>query len=509
MPVVTRAPDPQPGRSGRLARSLVIVIALLIVAWIAPLARHRWIHAVLSFDAIPSAAVELPASKGVQLPPTPHVRVILIDGLSASVAAGLPNWRAVCARGAQLVIDVGFPTVSLPVEAELWSGLTQQQSGIVFRSDMPLVPALHAIPSAVPDSRAVAEDHGWIVRSLGFAHTEPLADPDHVMKDDHADDWHRLWLARAYAAVTSDAKLVFVHILRVDTAGHRTGRDSPLYQVTAGSADAILGELVAAAPDARWFLLSDHGHTATGGHGGEERELRQVEGCIAGPGVPHVHGGPVHAVDIARSLADSLGVTLGPDAHGRVFTAALAAPLRPDQAVPVVPLPRGALAIVIVVIGLALSYLAAGKWWLAPWWYVLGVACFIAVYGEPTLSMRIVWAPTGRAMYLTWLPSLGIAIVSTWIGLRSTATIRVVIAQLALPCAVVAAAITASGSWPLVFGDDIAPIVPHVTAWLSPLVLIAAHGCAAVALAVLARFVRWAFDRPSPPETPRSAPVVA
>ena len=500
-------PDLDRTRS-RFARALVIVIALLVIAWLAPFARRRWIHAVLSFDAIPTAPVELPKLHGVQLPPTPKIRVILIDGLAASVATVLPNWRAVCSRGAQLVVDVGFPTVSLPVEAELWSGLTQQQSGIVFRSDMPLIPALRGIPASVADSRAVAEDHGWIVRSLGFAHTEPIADPDHVALDNHLEDWHREWIAHARAAVTSDAQLVFVHVLRVDTAGHRAGRESPLYRVAAGTADSILGELVAAEPDARWFILSDHGHLAGGGHGGEELELRQVEGCIAGPGVPHIHGGPVHIVDIARSLADSLGVTLAPEAKGRVFTAALGSPLHPDQALPAVPLQRAALAIVIVVIGLALS-LAVRKWWLAPWWFVVGVISFVVVRGEPTLSTSMVWAPTGQAMYVTWLPSLVLAILATWLGLRTVATSRVVLAQLALPCAAVAAAITASGAWPLVFGHDIAPVTPHVTAWLSPLVLIAAHGCAAVALAVLARFVRWAFDPRSRPETPSSAPAAS
>jgi hypothetical protein len=451
------------------------------------------------------------------------VRVVLVDGLSASVAATLPNWRAVCERGAQLMVDVGFPSVSLPVEAELWTGLTQQQSGIVFRSDVPVIPPLHGIPSQVAESRAVAENHGWIVRSLGFAHTEPAADPNDVAKDDPT--W-REWISHARAAVTSDTRLAFVHILRVDTAGHRTGRDSPLYRTEAGVADAILGGLVAAQPDARWFVVSDHGHLATGGHGGEEREVRQVEGCIAGPGVPHTRGGPVHIVDVSRMLADSLGVSLDRDARGRVFGAAISAPLTGDLAVPAVPLQRGALGIVIVALAIALTYLMARTWWQAPWWWLVGVVSFVVVHGEPTLSKPIVWAPTGQAMYVTWLPSLAIAIIATWFGVTSidtappsggaasagkaglaTATIRVVLAQLALPCAAVAAAITASGAWPFVFGEHVAPIAPHVTAWLSPLVLIAAHGCAAVALAVLARFVQLAFDRRSPPVSPSTAPA--
>ena len=484
------------------------MIALLVIAWVAPRARHRWIHAITTYDAVPTEAVTLPIGTGSVLPAAEHVRVILVDGLSASVAATLPNWRAVCERGTQLTIDVGFPSVSLPVEAELWTGLTQQQSGIVFRSDVPVIPPLHGIPSQVADSRAVAENHGWIVRSLGFAHTEPAADPNDVAKDDPM--W-REWISHAHAAVTSDTRLAFVHILRVDTAGHRTGRDSPLYRTEAGVADAILGGLVAEQPEARWFVLSDHGHLATGGHGGEERELRQVEGCIAGAGVPHTRGGPVHIVDVARMLADSLGVSLDRDARGRVFGAAISAPLTGDRALPAVPLQRGALGIAIVALALALTYLMARTWWQAPWWWLVGVVSFVVVRGEPTLSEPIVWAPAGQAMYVTWLPSLAIAISATWFGVQSidtaTATIRVVLAQLALPCAAVAAAITASGAWPLVFGEHVAPIAPHVTAWLSPLVLIAAHGCAAVALAALARFVQLAFDRRSPPASPSIAPA--
>jgi hypothetical protein len=214
-------------------------------------------------------------------------------------------------------------------------------------------------------------------------------------------------------------------------------------------------------------------------------------------------------VDIARSLADSLEVRLAPEARGRPFAAALSAPLEPDQAVPPLPLQRGALAIVIVVVGLALAYLAARKWWLAPWWFAFAWVTLVVVHGEPSLSKSIVWAPSGRAMYETWLPALALLAVVTWIGLGRISTIRVVAATLALPYAAVAAAITASGAWPLVFGREIAPVVPHVTAWLSPLVLIAAHGSAVVALVVLATCVRSVFGRRSRPETPRSEPASA
>jgi Type I phosphodiesterase / nucleotide pyrophosphatase len=490
---------------------LALVLLLGAAWWLTPLVRHRVIHAATYDDARPTAPTQLPVGSGAGLAPTDRVRVVLVDGLAAANTRDLPAWRALCDRGLTLDVDVGFPTVSLPVEVALWTGLTQQQTGIVMRSDHPLVPALaRGIPAEVPGSRAIAEDHGWIVRSLGFADVRPPADATDVVRDAEPAAWRAVWLARAHDAVASDARLAFVHVLRVDTIGHRVGRASPAYAATAGEADAIVDALVAAAPDARWFLLSDHGHLDDGGHGGEERELRRVQACIAGPGVTRGIGGPIHIVDIARALADSLGVTLDPRALGRPLAAALAAPLDGDQAVPALPLRTAAIAIFIVIAGLAASYAAArARWWLWPWWFPIACVSLVVVRGVPTLSMAMVYAPAGRAMYVTWLPAVALCAIASFAGLRDLRAWRVAVAQLALPAATLAAVITACGAWHTLLGAPIAPVVPHYTAWLSALVLIASHGSAAVALAVLGRFVRSAFDRRAPPETPRSEPAGA
>ena len=64
---------------------------------------------------------------GDGLKPAEHVRVILLDGLSSAVAGALPSLSGICASGQDLRVDVGFPTVSLPVQHALWTGLTQQQ----------------------------------------------------------------------------------------------------------------------------------------------------------------------------------------------------------------------------------------------------------------------------------------------------------------------------------------------------------------------------------------------
>jgi hypothetical protein len=476
----------------RRATSIVVVAVLLVAAWLLPHLRHRLIQDIITWDAVPSEPAMLPLGRGPGLTAAPRVRVVLIDGLSADTARSLPTWSALCKRGLDLTVDVGFPTVSLPVETELWTGLTQQQSGIVFRSDRPIVPPLaNSIPAQVPDSRAIAENHGYIVRSLGFHQVE---------SDDPA------WQQHAHDAVAGAGRLVFVHVLRVDTAGHRHGHDSSAYRTAAAEADAIIASLVDAAPDARWFVLSDHGHLPGGGHGGEDQRVRQVSGCIIGPGIAPAKG-VVHVIDIARALADSTGAKLPAASRARPISIALAAPLGPDQSVPPTALGPGVAAIFALVIAALLGSWGVRRWWLAPWWFAIACASLVLVRGVPTLSMPMVFAAAGRVMYLTWLPALAIATVTTWFGLGKATLPRVLVAQLALPLGALAAAVIVTGAWRLLLGQQVAPVVPRFTAWLSPLILMAAHGMAAVALAVLGRLVRSAFGRPSPPAPPRNDPA--
>ncbi|HEX5060969.1 MAG TPA: alkaline phosphatase family protein [Kofleriaceae bacterium] len=497
--------------------ALVAAGALLAFAYVMPGERRRFMQKVITWDAEPSEAIALQPGMGLGMTPASRVRVILIDGLAETTAETLPNWSAQCKRGIALTVDVGFPTVSLPVEVTLWTGLMQQQTGIVFRSDRPLVPPLqHSIAAQVPGSRAVAEDHGYIVRSLGFADTKPVAvDPAHPGKDADPEAWRAAWLPAARDAVTSDARLAFVHVLRVDTWGHKKGRDSDEYRKAASEADAIVGELVALAPDARWFLLSDHGHLPTGGHGGEERFVRQVQHCIIGPELAPAHGGPVHLVDISRAIADSVGVTPDRASQGRPLTVAMHAPLENDDAVPPLALPIGAIAIFILALGLAGSSFGVRRWWMAPWWFVLAGVALVIWRGQPTMSTPMVYARDSffdifdfdrRLMFRSWLLVLPIAAITTWYGLARKTLWRVLVAQLALPFAALAACITACAGWGALFGGEIAPVVPRYTAYTSALMLITAHGAAVVGLTVLARTAHSASGQRRPAETSRTAP---
>jgi hypothetical protein len=488
-----------------------VVVALGVCAIALPTLRRELIRDVVTWDAPPRDTPPLPPGNGPGLPPTPRTRVVLVDGLSAEVSPSLAAWSGLCKRGLQLRVDVGFPTISLPVELALWSGLTQQQTGVMFRADRPLDPPFdqRGIPAQVPGSIAIAESHGWIVRSLGFARVEPAADGKNPAKDADPDAWKQRWFEVARTAVASDARLVFVHVLRVDEAGHHHGIGDD-YRRVAGEADELIAKLVASDREARWFLVTDHGHLPVGGHGGEESEVRQVEACIAGPGITIHQPAPnelVHIVDIARAIADSTGATLDRASRGRPITAAITAPLARDEALPAIGLGAGAIALFVLAGGLAASSWGVRRWWLAPWWWVAAGALLYFVRGEPTLSMRMVYAPEGRDMYLAWLPALPLAAAATYIGLGRRPIAQVIVSQLALPVAAAASVITVTGAWPALFGAEVAPVVPRFTAYMSPLVLMVAHGAAAVALAVLARLVRPMFGRRAPAEPPKSEPA--
>ena len=489
---------------GKLA-ALIVVAALAGLAVTLPRVRRTVIHAITTYDAQPSEPAPLPGGTGPGLPRTPRTRVVLIDGLAASTAQTLAAWNRVCDAGLRLAVDVGFPTVSLPVEIALWSGLTQQQTGITTNRALEPPFDRRGIPAQIAGSVAIAENHGFIVRALGFAQVEPAAEPGKPMKDADEAAWDKRWEARAKELVHGSSPLVFVHVLRVDVEGHRSGM-SATYVELAHEADALLAQLIAEDPGARWFVLSDHGHIPGGGHGGEEQLVREVEACIAGPGIRPARGGLVHVIDLARALADSTGATLDPASRARPMSAAMANPLGADQAVPPIGLGTGVFAIFLLVAGLGAASWGVRRWWLAPWWFAIAVTTLLVVRGLPTLSTPMIYKPEGRDMYLTWLPALGLVMITTWFGVARTSLWRVLAAQLALPAAAAAGAIAAAGAWSAVFGAEVAPVVPRFTAWTSPLILLLAHGAGAVALAVLASVVRPASDRRAPAAPPRSAP---
>ncbi|HEY0138770.1 MAG TPA: hypothetical protein VGB85_32015, partial [Nannocystis sp.] len=95
--------------------------------------RRKFIGQFFVDGAVPGDTPVWPrAPEGDGLRPAARVRVVLLDGLSRAHALQLPGLSAICGAGQELQLDTGFPTVSLPVQSALWTGMTQQQSGLQY-----------------------------------------------------------------------------------------------------------------------------------------------------------------------------------------------------------------------------------------------------------------------------------------------------------------------------------------------------------------------------------------
>lgn len=123
----------------------------------------------------------------------------------------------------------------------------------------------------------------------------------------------------------------FIHFDDVDHAGHDYGASSSQYLAAVATVDAQIGQLrraVASRPNAAseswtFIITSDHGHTPTGGHGGNTAAERASFIIKTGPGITKTT--PAIApknVDIAADVLSTFGVALPAVLDGRPLTAA-------------------------------------------------------------------------------------------------------------------------------------------------------------------------------------------
>jgi hypothetical protein len=458
-------------------RALVSVVILCAVAGSCFSLRRRFI-ATWFRDGQPAAAPALPqpADRHTQgLSAVPAVRVWLIDGLDGGTAAALPELSRLCASGLELELDVGFPTVSLPVQAVLWTGRTQQQSGLLYRVKALALPPQGSLPLRTPGSVAVAEDQSFIAGSFGFGRLIGPASGD--------------FARQAAEAVAGEAPLVFVHVLRVDKAGHKG--EHQIYLQAAQTADQLLAEALQVAPPGpqrRWFVLSDHGHRRGGGHGGARPDVRLVRACVAG-GVGAGQG-RAHLVDLSRALSDSLGLAPNEASAGRPLPFALQHPGPRGAALPALPWARFLLAGALVWLCIAAGRRALGGAWAPAWlWLAAAYAGVLLGHGALDLSNPAIYPPLGRDLLVWALP--GFVVLVGW---------RVRGAQVALGPAAGALAPALGGALGALVGcGGIAalidagagpPLERITTAQASALLLLSGGGALALALGTLAVAVR-------------------
>lgn len=236
---------------------------------------------------------------------------------SEDAAVHAPTLAGLAADGLRYDVEMTVPTDSGPGWASLLTGTAHAEHGVADNSFTGHRLGEH------PDILARIRAHDPRARTLAAATWTPLIDPAGPGPVIRAGERHSSITPSSEAAragsragdeeiteavvailagsaggdeagETGDLTGIFVHLDGVDEAGHAHGAASPEYRAAIGRADAQLSRLVEAArtrsvrSGEQWLVavLTNHGHTDAGGHGGPEADVRRSFLVVDAVGVP-------------------------------------------------------------------------------------------------------------------------------------------------------------------------------------------------------------------------------
>lgn len=267
---------------------------------------------------------------------TDSVILIVIDGLGAD-EAGLPYLDELRRRGASTTARVPYPTISRPNYVTILTGVPPRDSGVrVNRVAAPV--AVDTVMDRVRAAGlqvATASNYGSLM-TLFLRNTPSIRGIDWVRQGNRlippppltwpVDDARRVGSLDELRPVIVDlidgsAAFIPVLVLDVDRAGH-IGGVGDAYRAAAAAVDRMLREAFANLDllHDTVIITADHGHVASGGHGGDEREVSTVPLVLAGRGiVPGAVARDARLIDVAPTIAALLGVPAPGHAEGRAL----------------------------------------------------------------------------------------------------------------------------------------------------------------------------------------------
>ena len=234
-----------------------------------------------------------------------RLAVVVLDGLSFDAARALPELAPLRARGALRSLAVDFPSFTSPAILSFMTGLGPRDSGTRLNGHLNGVAGLDSIARAAADARVPVT-----VLARGYDDFPRLVDPQPGARVYPGYFAPIVELVRRDLGAPSRGIDLF-HFGLVDDMGHAHGARSRQY-ADAARDRAVLALRVAASLDLErdaLVVLSDHGHLATGGHGGAEPEVRHA--LFLGVGAPFHRGvelGERRMRDVAPTLAVVAGV---------------------------------------------------------------------------------------------------------------------------------------------------------------------------------------------------------
>lgn len=297
-------------------------------------------RALVLSAALLSAAATLTSTPAQAAVSTPKVLVIGIDGFLSSkiAAANAPNLKAMQASGIDgrslLYAQPMAATSSGPGWSTILTGVWPDKHKVrdnSFSGD-----DLKSYPDWL--SRAEAADPALDT----YAALDWKAIDDHILGDgidrklvldgdrDGYAGHDATIAAQSEAHLRDDrADASFVYFGQLDIVGHSSGSASQAYLNEIARIDGYVGRLVAAvnaratrsAESWRIMVTTDHGHLATGGHGGDSLDERSTFVLATGDGITSASAPKTtRVVDSAYTALAQLGVARPSALDGRLIT---------------------------------------------------------------------------------------------------------------------------------------------------------------------------------------------
>lgn len=316
---------------GLAATSVAIAVATTLFTLAVYLPTVSTPHTVL--EGVPHAVSPLPRSPALAR----RVAVVVLDGLSFADAQRLPELEPLRRRGVTRSLAVGFPTFTSPALVSFMTGLGPRDSGIRLNGLRPGAAGLDSLMRAAGEARLPVSVFEQGYGDFGRL----LAPPDGARRHGGSlsvfvDMVRRGVEPPAARPAPGETARAFdlLHFGRIDDEGHAHGARSPQY-AEASRDGALFAVRYAASLDLAedaLIVVSDHGHVARGGHGGDEPEVEHALFLAVGRPFPAgVTLGERPMRDVASTLAVVLGLRAPTSSLGLPMMDALTLPA-PDAA---------------------------------------------------------------------------------------------------------------------------------------------------------------------------------
>ena len=304
----------------------ILVVPLLLLVW------ARYGAPALGLKSFDSATLYAGPYRG-SLPPgeqgdeiVERVILIVVDGLRHDTSTRMSALNRLRSQGADRVMEVGLPSLSLPGWTVMGTGAWQEQSGFAsnFVERSVELDSIFRGAGRAGLSTMIVGTGGW--EQLFGEHVDsvvaikgpedPYADLEGVIRQDEDI------LQSALEVLQAPPDLLLVYFPGVDNAGHGWGGASLEYERVAQAVDEHIDQLVATIDLERTavFITADHGHINSGGHSGSETVVLEVPFVALGMGIrPGLYGAAPQS-SLAPTLAVMLGTSFPSHNQGRVLS---------------------------------------------------------------------------------------------------------------------------------------------------------------------------------------------